>query len=74
MQELKSTDAEELDLLTEYLGPQSSRQATTLRSAYGTSPGKAVKAIWERLDERYGASELVAEALLLKIRNSTTIC
>jgi len=73
MKELQASCLEELDLMTKYLGPQSGKQAKTLRSAYGNAPERAVEVIWQRLEERYGAPELVAEALKRKLASFPNI-
>ena len=50
-------------LLCRWLGPKSSRQATSLRTANCHDESVAVKKIWERLDNRYGAPELMLLAV-----------
>ena len=60
IKELDATKSEELDLLCKWLGPQSRRQASSL-NAHNES--HALVKIWQRLDERYGAPELVAASL-----------
>ena len=61
--ELGTTSAEELDLLIRWLGPQSKRQAISLRVANAHNETEALNKIWRRLDERYGAPEKVATSL-----------
>jgi len=54
---------EELDLLVKVLGPVSSAQANSMRSANPSDPGRAIRQIWIRLDERYGRPEMVEASL-----------
>ncbi|XP_069109080.1 uncharacterized protein [Argopecten irradians] len=61
--ELKVNATEELDLLGRWLGEESSRQATSLRTANCHNEAQALSRIWSRLDERYGSPELVEAAL-----------
>lgn len=69
MRELSVTAMEEMDLLVKWLGPESSRQAHSIRASNVSDPSKGVTRLWERLDERYGAPELVESALSSKLQN-----
>ena len=53
VKELGVTFTEELDLLCRWLGPESSRQATSLRTANCHDESVEVKMIWERLDKKH---------------------
>ena len=59
--ELGVTPAEELDLLIRWLGPESSRQAESMKVACEFDYPYGLKHIWSRLDSRYGSPE-VSEA------------
>nr|XP_022312019.1 uncharacterized protein LOC111117241 [Crassostrea virginica] len=63
MKDLQVTPTEELDLLVRWLGPESSNQALRMQASHPTNPNMGIKRVWDRLDERYGAPELV-EAIL----------
>lgn len=68
-EDLGVTPQEETDLLVKWLGPESSRQALNLRAANTHNPTRGLMRIWQRLDERYGAPELVESTLRKKINN-----
>jgi hypothetical protein len=67
LHELGVNEREELDLLAKWLGPQSSKHAVSLRIANANDPAMGLTRTWERLDERYGAPELVEAALRKKL-------
>ncbi|XP_056014066.1 uncharacterized protein LOC125674154 [Ostrea edulis] len=67
MRELATTSTEELDLLVRWLGPASSRQASTIRACNADNSALAVKKIWERLEERFGLPEMVERSLKERI-------
>ncbi|XP_062581093.1 uncharacterized protein LOC134242906 [Saccostrea cucullata] len=69
MEELGATDTERLELLCEKLGPESSRQAKTIRACNASSPNIAIKKIWERLERRFGAAEQIENYILKKIKD-----
>ena len=62
IRELEVSPTEELDLLCRWLGPESSVQASSLRAAHCSNEQEAVVKIWDRLDKRYGAPELVVQS------------
>ena len=66
-QELGVTPFEEVDLLLKYLGPESTKFASSIRTANVAYPERGLRRIWERLDERYGSPELVESALKAKL-------
>lgn len=57
--DLHVTDFEQLDLLVKWLGPESSSYALSIRAANADNPSKALRLLWERLDQRYGAPEMI---------------
>ncbi|KAK7896234.1 hypothetical protein WMY93_021559 [Mugilogobius chulae] len=65
--DLNLSAREEQDLLTKWLGPKSSEQAKRIRAVHTLNPAAGVKMIWERLEESYGSSEAIEDALLRKI-------
>lgn len=65
--ELECTPSEEIDLLMKWLGPESSKQAGNLRAANCHDPVIGLVKIWERMEERYGAPEMVEEKLRKKL-------
>lgn len=73
IQDLNVTPSEELDLLVRYLGNNSSRQAATIRKCNADSPTNALRLVWERLEERFGAPELVESSLRRRIASFTKI-
>lgn len=60
---------EESDLLVKWLGPESSKFAQSIRTSNIGNPSRALTNIWERVEERYGASEMVEASLKTKIGN-----
>ena len=69
MIELNVTPFEELDLLVKWLGPESLKQAVAIRAAYATRPDRGLACIWERLEDRFGAPEMVDQALRNKLNS-----
>ncbi|XP_056003003.1 uncharacterized protein LOC130049441 [Ostrea edulis] len=69
MRELDVTPAEEIDLLVKWLGPESSKQALSIRAANAASPDQGVIRIWSRLDDRFGSPEIVEGPLRKKLNN-----
>lgn len=68
MSELHVSPSEEIDLLIRWLGPDSARHAKTIRSSLGSDPSQGVKRLWERMEERFGAPEMV-EAIKHKLNS-----
>ena len=66
--ELKVTAFEELDLLAKWLGTESARQAINIRAANMNNPELGRIRVWERLEEKYGAAEMVEDSLKKKLR------
>ena len=71
--EMEMSPAEEIDLLVKWLGPDSSRQVNSLRAAYSANPNIGLKHIWQRLEDRYAAPELIDASLKKKVANFTKI-
>jgi len=60
--------SETLDLLIKWLGTESRKHAISLKSSCVDNAEKAVKLLWQRLDERYGSVESVFSALTAKLQ------
>ena len=67
--DLKASPDEETDMLIKYLGTGSKRHAINFRSVYVSDRALGLVKIWERLDERYGAPELVKHAVVTKLKH-----
>ena len=52
LQELEVLSLEELDLLQQYLRPESGRYAVSIRAANLHNPARGVETIWERLNDK----------------------
>ncbi|KAK7921993.1 hypothetical protein WMY93_008895 [Mugilogobius chulae] len=69
VQGLNLSPQEELDMLAKWLGPQSATQAQRIRAAYIANPTTGLHMVWQRLEECYGAPEIIEHALLKKIED-----
>lgn len=67
--ELNLTAREELDLMVKWLGKDSSEQVKRIRSVHVLNATAAISMAWQRLEECYGAPEVIENALLKKIEN-----
>ncbi|XP_063758693.1 uncharacterized protein LOC134877201 [Eleginops maclovinus] len=67
--DLNLSAREELDLLTKWLGAESSEQAKRVRAVHVLNPAAGVAMVWRRLEECYGTPEVIEDALLKKIEN-----
>ncbi|XP_035808144.2 uncharacterized protein LOC118470918 [Amphiprion ocellaris] len=65
--DLNLSAREELDLLTRWLGAESSEQAKRIRAVHALNPAAGVNMVWQRLEESYGSPEVIEDALLKKI-------
>lgn len=68
-QGLGLTATEELDMMTKWLGRESSDHVKRLRSVHVTNPVIALKKAWERLQECYAAPEIIEKALFNRLDN-----
>ena len=71
--ELGVTPPEEQDLLVKWLGPSSSGEARSIRSSHAHDPVAGCRAIWARLEERYGAPEKVEASIKQKLEALGTV-
>ena len=67
--DLNLSDTEELDLMTKWLGTESSEQAKRIRSVHVLDPTAGRNMVWQRLEECYGTPEVIEHALLRKIED-----
>ncbi|XP_062573628.1 uncharacterized protein LOC134235508 [Saccostrea cucullata] len=67
MEELGVTPVEEIDLLVKWLGKDSQKYAQSLKTSTSNDPIRGLHRIWDRLDERFGAPEMVEAALKHKV-------
>ena len=58
-----------MDLLIKYLGPESRKHALSIRSSNIFNIPRGLQRLWERLDDRYGAPELVEASIRAKLAN-----
>ncbi|XP_041945123.1 uncharacterized protein LOC121706994 [Alosa sapidissima] len=68
-QGLYLTASEELDLLIKWLGHTSSESVNRIRSVHISYPDIGLKTSWDRLEEVYGAPEVIEKALLDRIES-----
>ena len=67
MSDLCMAPFENLDLLVEWLGPDSSDQVLNIRAANANNPCLDLKMYWERLVNEFGCPEMVNESLKRKL-------
>lgn len=67
LRELEVSPLKELDLLQQYLGPESSRYAASIRAANLHNPMRGVEKIWDRLNDKYGRPEVIEASLKTKL-------
>lgn len=60
---LSITPIEELDLLTRWLGPQSSEQVKRVRAVHVADPAAGCRLAWSRLEESFGSVEIIEKTL-----------
>ena len=73
IKELRATPFEEMDLLVKWLRPTSSQFAKNIHSANAHDPPRGVTRIWERLQERYGRSEMIEASIKRKLAAFPTL-
>ncbi|KAJ8309956.1 hypothetical protein KUTeg_011821 [Tegillarca granosa] len=69
MEEVGASPIEVLELLCQNLGPESSKQAKTIKACNADNPNVAISKIFDRLEKRFGAPELIEKHLHKKIKN-----
>lgn len=65
--DLNLTAKEEMDLLVKWLGADSREQAKRIRAVHVENPDRGRLMIWERLDDCFGAPEVVESSLLRRL-------
>lgn len=63
------TATEELDLMTKWLGRESSNHVRRIRSVHIANPAIALRKTWERLQECYAAPEIIEKSLFDRLDN-----
>ncbi|XP_041429818.1 uncharacterized protein LOC121397278 [Xenopus laevis] len=58
---------EEIDLLVRWLGSESGKQVKRIQAVYVNDSRKGLQMAWQRLDECYGAPEIIEESLWKRI-------
>lgn len=66
---LNLTASEKMDLLVKWLGKESPEDAKRMRSVHINQPLKGLDMIWTRLEECYGAPEVIERALFRRVEN-----
>lgn len=73
IKDLSLSPREELDLLIKWLGPQSSEQARRVSAAQIYNVVASLEMVWQRLEESYGAPEVIEHALFKKMEDFAKI-
>ena len=71
--ELQTTPLEELELLTQNLGPSSKKYANSIRVTSPFKPKEALFQIWKFLNNQYGGAERVEISIKTKLSKFPTI-
>ncbi|XP_071167095.1 uncharacterized protein [Mytilus edulis] len=71
--ELQVSDSEQIDLLIKWLGPESAKHAISIRASNANNPTIGIQRLWKRLDERYGAPEMLEASLKIKLAKFPTL-
>ena len=66
---LAVSPTEEMDLLIKYLGPESKRQALSIRASNASNPPRGLSLIWERLEYQFASPEIIEASLKKKLRD-----
>ena len=64
---LDLTASEEMDLLFKWLGKESSEHVEQIRAIHINRPDAGLRMIWERLEQCYGSTEVIEDALFKRI-------
>ncbi|XP_077390535.1 uncharacterized protein LOC144027111 [Festucalex cinctus] len=65
--EVQLSPTQLLDLMTKWLGKESSEQVKRIRSVYVNNPLFALRKAWERLNECYAAPEIIEKSLFNRL-------
>ncbi|XP_040197421.1 uncharacterized protein LOC120930263 [Rana temporaria] len=69
MRDLNLSYSQELDVLVSYLGNESADHAKRIRDINVNYPDVGLQRVWDRLDEMYGAAEVIENALFKRIED-----
>ncbi|XP_061908363.1 uncharacterized protein LOC133653277 isoform X1 [Entelurus aequoreus] len=67
--ELNLNASEELNLLTKWLGRESSEHVKRIRSVHVANPAVGLQLVWERLEECYGSPEVIERSLFKRLED-----
>ncbi|XP_073668774.1 uncharacterized protein [Paramisgurnus dabryanus] len=67
IRDLNLTAKEEMDLLVKWLGADSREQAKRIRAVHVKNLDRGLQMIWERLDDCFGAPEVIESSLLRRL-------
>nr|XP_054593728.1 uncharacterized protein LOC129160752 [Nothobranchius furzeri] len=65
--EVQLTETQELDLMTKWLGKESGQQIRCIRSVYVNNASLSLHKAWERLNDCYGAPEIIEQSLFQRL-------
>ena len=63
------TASQEMDLLTKWLGKESSEHVKRIRSVHVSDPEEALRKAWRRLQDCYASPEVIENAIFKKLDN-----
>ena len=61
--DLNLSAQEEMDLLTKWLGPQSTEKAKRIRAVHIYNVSLGLQMVWRRLEESYGSAEMIENSV-----------
>lgn len=64
---LDLTASEEMDLMLKWLGKESAEHVEQIRAIHINNPVKGLNMIWDRLEQSYGSTEVIEDALFKRI-------
>ncbi len=67
IQELHLSATEQLDLLSKWLGEQSSHHVRRIRAVHTSNPDTGLRRAWERLEDCFGSPEIIEKSLFDRI-------
>ncbi|XP_043105115.1 uncharacterized protein LOC122351832 [Puntigrus tetrazona] len=65
--DLNLTSSEEMDLLLKWLGKESAEHVEQIRAIHINHPQAGLAMAWDRLDQAYGSTEVIEDALFKRI-------
>ncbi|XP_030584068.1 uncharacterized protein LOC115779508 [Archocentrus centrarchus] len=69
IRDLSLSASEQLDLLVKWLGKDSSEHARRIRTVHVNHPEHGLRAVWNRLNEYYGAPEVIENSLFKRLES-----